>query len=84
VGAQLSQKTPAFAVSKSFRDLWTAVGELLQMQETNVEASDLGKSMISASSTIISPERRLLGWAVTLAGAALMVGGATILVLSVL
>ena len=54
------------------------------MQETNVEASGLGKSRVAASSTIISPERRLLGWAVTLAGAALMAGGATMFVLSVL
>lgn len=54
------------------------------MRETNVEASQLGKTGVAASSTVISPERRSLGWAVTLAGAALMVGGATILILSVL
>jgi hypothetical protein len=54
------------------------------MHETNVEASELGETRFAASSTVITPERRLLGWAVTLAGAALMVGGATILVLSAL
>lgn len=53
------------------------------MQETNVKASDAGKNRVAASSATISPERRLLGWAVTLAGAALMAGGATILLLSV-
>jgi hypothetical protein len=43
------------------------------MQETNVGASVLEKRRPTTSGTSISTERRLLGWAVTLAGAALMV-----------
>jgi hypothetical protein len=61
-----------------------AGGEVLKMHEANVGTSDLAKSRAAASGASISTERRLLGWAVTLAGAALMVGGATIVILSVL
>jgi hypothetical protein len=62
----------------------------LLVRETNVDpwvfgkTWGLGKNRVTASSTIISSERRLLGWAVTLMGAALMAGGATIVVLSIL
>jgi hypothetical protein len=61
-----------------------ALGEFLKMHEANVGTSDLVESRAAASGASISTERRLLGWAVTLAGAALMVSGATIVILSVL
>ena len=54
------------------------------MQEADVGTPDLAKGRAAVSGASISTERRLLGWAVTLAGAALMVGGATIVILSVL
>jgi hypothetical protein len=61
-----------------------AGGEFRKMHEANVETSDLVKRRAAASGASISTERRLLGWAVTLAGAAVMVSGATIVILSVL
>jgi hypothetical protein len=50
----------------------------LTMRDSNVGYSVLGK----VSSTTVSAERRLLGWTVTLVGAALMAGGGLIVFLS--
>jgi hypothetical protein len=57
--------------------------ESLIMRASNVESSVLGRGRTALSSTSVSDERRLLGWAVTLVGAAMMVGGAMIVFLSV-
>jgi hypothetical protein len=87
IGAQftLSRDRPAFAVTPNLRGVLRMTrGEFLKMHETNVGSSELVKSRAAASGASISTERRLLGWAVTLAGAALMVSGATIVILSVL
>jgi hypothetical protein len=48
------------------------------MRDSDTEYSVLGK----VSSTTVSAERRLLGWAVILVGAALMAGGGLLVFLS--
>jgi hypothetical protein len=63
---------------------WMSGRRVSEMHDANIGTPNLAKSRVAASAASISTERRVLGWAVTLAGAALMLGGATIVILSVL
>jgi hypothetical protein len=59
-------------------------GIFSMMQETNDGTSRLARGRTPSAVSSISTERRLLGWAVTLAGAALMAVGATLVFVSIL
>jgi hypothetical protein len=58
-------------------------GIFSMMQETNGGTSHLVRGRTPRAFSSISTERRLLGWAVTLAGAALMAAGGTLVFMSI-
>jgi len=53
------------------------------MQETNDGTSPLVRGRTPSAISSISTERRLLGWAATLAGAALMAAGGILVFMSI-
>ena len=58
-------------------------GIFSMMQETDGGASRVVRGRTPSAVSSISTERRLLGWAVTLAGAALMAAGVTLVFMSI-
>jgi hypothetical protein len=58
-------------------------GIFSMMQETNGSTSRLVRDRTASAISSILTERRLLGWAVTLTGAALMAVGGTLLFVSI-
>lgn len=59
-------------------------GMFPMMQESDGGTSQLARDRTPSAVSSISTERRFLGWAVTLAGAALMAVGGTLVFMSIL